>query len=111
MTKTRQDVRFSAKMQDHHLQVKIEGTVVGADIRRMRRFLKRLLSLPVEHWRLQFEHLDAVSLRGIRIILKFVQALRRQGKQVEIAGASPMFILLVNEMNLQHWFGMASVKL
>ncbi len=105
------EVQFSAKFQDHHMQVNIEGTVVGQDIKRMSRFLRNLLTVPVESWKLQFEHLDALSLRGIRIILKFVQALKRQGKHVEIIGASPMFVLLVNEMNLQHWFETAAMEL
>ena len=84
--------------------MKLEGTILGEHGNALRDFLQNVTYFPGNRWTLQLEDLDAISLRGLRVLLKFAKVIRQRGYEVEIKSIPPSVLATMQELNMCEYF-------
>ena len=75
------------------VEVKLEGTIIGEHVNALRDFLQNVTYFPGNKWALQLEDLEAISLRGLRVLRKFAKVIRQRGHEVEIKSIQPAVLV------------------
>lgn len=97
-------VVFDFSTNRKFVEVFLEGTILGEHVTPLRDFLIDVSSFPGNHWTLQLEDLEVISLRGLRVLVKFAQALRQRGFEVKITSIRAAVLATMLELNLCEYF-------
>lgn len=90
-------VDFSANKK--FVDLTLEGTILGEHVQPLRDFLQNVSYSPGNQWTLRLEALDAISLRGLRVLLKFAQVIRQRGYEVHIKSIQSSVLATLLEYN------------
>ncbi len=80
------------------VEVRLEGTILSEHVDALRDFLKNVIDFPGNRWGLELEDLEVISLRGLRVLVKFAKVLRRRGDEVEIKSIQPSVFSTLREL-------------
>ena len=86
------------------VEVRLEGTILSEHLNALRDFLKNVTDFPGNQWTLQLEDLEVISLRGLRVLLKFAKVIRQRGYEVEMKSLQPSLLATLLELNLCEYF-------
>lgn len=80
--------------------ITLEGTIIGAQSVKLKHFLRTISEFPAETWIFHLSKLDVLSVRGIRTLTQFAEAMRQTRGRVQIQGINPALLFLFREMGL-----------
>jgi anti-anti-sigma factor len=93
-----------------HVTLRLEGTILGEHTEALRDFLRNLSYFAGNRWTLQLENLDVMSMRALKVLIKFANVIRRRGYQVEIASIQPAMLAILMDLGLHDRFAWKAVK-
>lgn len=97
-------VVFDFSINRKFVEVFLEGTILDEHVTPLRDFLIEVSSFPGNHWTLQLEDLEVISLRGLGVLVKFAQALRQRGFEVKITSIRAAVLATMLELKLCEYF-------
>ena len=72
------------------VEVRLAGAIIlGEHLAALRDFLKNVTYFPGNKWALQLEKVNVISLRGLRVLIKFAKIIRQRGYAVEMKSIHP----------------------
>jgi anti-anti-sigma regulatory factor len=86
------------------VELRLEGTILGEHSDALRDFLRNLGYFPGNRWTLQLENLDVLSMRALKVLVKFVNVIRRRGHEVEIVGIQAGMLAMLMDLGLHGLF-------
>lgn len=86
------------------VELRLEGTILGEHADALRDFLRNLSHFPGNRWTLQLENLDVMSMRALRVLIKFVNVVRQRGHQVEIVSIQTGMLAMLMDLGLHALF-------
>jgi len=92
------------------VELRLEGTILGEHTEALRDFLRNLSYFPGNRWMLQLENLDVMSMRALKVLVKFANIIRRRGYKVEIAGIQPGMLAMLMDLGLHGLFAWKAVN-
>jgi anti-anti-sigma factor len=90
--------------------VRLEGTILSEHAAALRDFLRNLSYFRGTSWKLELKNLAVISLRGLRVLVKFAREIQRRGYQVEITSIQPAIVATFLEMGVYELFGWEMLK-
>ncbi len=92
------------------VELRLEGTILGEHTEALRDFLKNLSYFPGNRWTLQLENLEVMSMRALKVLVKFVNIIRQRGYEVEIVSIQPGMHAILMDLGLHDLFVWKAVK-
>ncbi|MGH7450697.1 MAG: STAS domain-containing protein [bacterium] len=86
------------------VELRLEGTILGEHTDALGDFLKNLSYFAGNRWTLQLENLDVMSMRALKVLVKFVNVIRRRGHEVEIVGIQAGMLAMLMDLGLHGLF-------
>ncbi|GEM_PF-3382737 len=66
-----------------HVNLRLEGTILSEHTGALRDFLQNLSYFRGTKWTLELENLDVISMRALKVLVKFAKIIRKRGYDVE----------------------------
>jgi len=92
------------------VEVILEGTIFDEHITALRDFLQNVSYFPGKQWALQLEDLEAISVRGLRVLLKFAKVIRQRGYEVQIKSIQASVLAVMLELNVCEHFAWKNIN-
>ena len=86
------------------VELRLEGTILSEHTGVLGDFLRNLGYFPGNRWTLQLENLDVMSLRALKVLVKFVNVIRRRGHEVEIVSIQAGMLAMLMDLGLHGLF-------
>lgn len=86
------------------VELRLEGTILGEHTGALSDFLRNLSHFPGNRWTLQLENLDVMSMRALKVLVKFANIIRRRGHEIEIVGIQPGVLAMLMDLGLHTLF-------
>jgi anti-anti-sigma factor len=86
------------------VELRLEGTILGEHCAALRDFLKNLSYFPGNRWTLQLENLDVMSMRALKVLVKFVNIIHQRGHEIEIVGIQAGMRAMLMDLGLHGLF-------
>jgi len=90
--------------QERVVKLKLEGTILGKQVKALREFLKNVTEIPGNQWTLQLDHIDEISLQGLWVLARFAKEIRRRGHELLVTSIQPELLATLRELNLRENF-------
>lgn len=90
--------------QERVVKLKLEGTILGKQVKALRDFLKNVMEIPGNKWTLQLDHVNEISLEGLRVLARFAKEIQRRGHELVVTNIQPELLATFRELNLRENF-------
>ena len=92
------------------VELRLEGTILSEHTAALRDFLRNLSYFPGTQWTLQLENLEVMSMRALRVLLKFVNVIHRRGYEVQVTSIQPGMLAVLMDLGLHELFVWKAAK-
>lgn len=92
------------------VEVRLEGSILSEHTPALLDFLKNVSYFPGNRWVLQLGNLEVMSIRALRVLVKFAKVIRRRGYMVEIACIRSTMLATLLDLKLHEYFGWEMIK-
>ncbi len=93
-----------------HVTLRLEGTILSEHTESLRDFLRNLSYFAGNQWTLNLENLEVMSMRALKVLVQFVNIIRRRGYEVEIVSIQPAMLAILMDLGLHSLFTWKAVK-
>jgi anti-anti-sigma factor len=84
--------------------LRLEGTILSEHTGALRDFLRNLSYFRGTRWTLQLKNLEVMSMRALKVLVKFVNVIRRRGYEVQVTSIQPGMLAVLMDLGLHELF-------
>ena len=92
-----------------HVELRLEGSILREHTASLREFLQNLSYFHGTKWTLELENLDVISMRALKVLVKFAQVIRRRGYEVEVTSIQPSMLATFLDLGVHESFSWQTV--
>ena len=94
--------RIDFTTENKLVSLTVSGTIIGDHGQELRDFVQNLSYFPGSDWRLCMTEVDAMSLIGMRALVKYARVLRKKGCQLVVENISPGLRHALKQLKAEH---------